>query len=128
MSWSQSRFAPGTSPQTRLKSLAQLLYSARHQISHSTISLCHSVNHFLGPIDGHSMYFEPSRVRCRAQIRSVIWASVGLVEVCRLVIQTQTDLSARSIALFFSAIVVRILLRSRAISVRYRWYYCTSVL
>ena len=72
VSWSQSRFAPGTFPQTRLKSLAQLLCSAGHQTLHSTISLCHSVNHFLGPIDGHSMYSEPSRVRCRAQIRSVI--------------------------------------------------------
>ena len=120
VSRSQSRFAPGTSPQTRLKSLAQLLCSAGHQTSHSTISLCHSVNHFLGPNDGHSVYFEPSRVRCRAQIRSVIWASVGLVEVCRLVIQTRTDLSARSIALFSLAMVVRILFGSQAISVRYR--------
>jgi hypothetical protein len=128
MSWSQSCFAPGTSPQTRLKFLTQLLCSAGQQTSHSTISFCHLVNHFSGPIDGHSIYFEPSRVQCQAQIRLVIWASVGFVEVCRLVIQIRTVLSACSIALFSLVMMVRILLRSRAISVRYLWYYVISFL
>src|SRR5436305_8544559 len=117
---SHSRLAPGTSPYTRLKSLAQSLYRAVHQVSQSPISFCHSVIQFSGPAVGHSTYLAPSNIRCLALTISFIWASVGLVEVWRLVIQVLMDLSTRSCGFLASETVLRILLRSLASSARNR--------
>src|SRR5438045_5171036 len=78
---SQSCLALGTSPHTRLKSLAQSLYRAGHQVSQSAMSFCHSVSHFSGPAVGQSTYLAPSSVCCLALMISFICASVGLVEV-----------------------------------------------
>ena len=113
---SQSRLAPGTSPHTRLKSLAQSSYNAGHQISQSAISFCHSVSHLSGPPVGQSTYFDTSSVRCLALTTSFIWASVGFVEVWRFVIQIRTGLSACNWVFLVSETLLRILVRSFASS------------
>ena len=77
----QSHLALGTSPHTRLKSLAQSLYRAGHQVLQSAMSFCHSVSHFSRPAVGQLTYLALSNVQCLALTISFIWASVGLVEV-----------------------------------------------
>src|SRR5277367_4996072 len=115
---SQSCLALGTSLYTRLKSLAQSSYRAKHQISQSPISFCHSISHFSGPVVGHSTYLAPSNVRCLALTISFIWASVGLVDAWRLAIQVLTDFSARNCGFLASETVLIIRLRSLASSDR----------
>ena len=117
-SLSHKRFAPGTSPYTRLKSPAQSSYRAGDYRSHSTINFCHSVSHFSRPVVGQSTYLAPRSTRCLARTVSFIWASVGLVEIWIFIIQFRTDLSTRSRVLFDSTIVLSILLRSFDCSAR----------
>src|ERR1700684_4121660 len=76
---SQRRAAPETSPQTRLKSLTQSVYSAGLHFLQSAIILCHPRSHFSGPVLGHSTNFAVIINRCFDLVTSFICVSDGLV-------------------------------------------------
>src|ERR1700735_2009485 len=112
----QRRVAPETSPQTRLKSLTQSVYSAGLHFLQSAIILCHPRSHFSGPVLGHSTNFAVIINRCFDLVISFICVSDGFVASFMFEIHSRMDSSAGSRTCFSSGIVVRSFVRNFAFS------------